>query len=180
MNTIKNIKHVLLALCIRHCSLSQLLSRSKLNIRHTILAVIIIIACNQVYTQNTHLLNISFGLGHNYAGVGLKTIVGYKNSGLLLSAGFRGFKLAYAIGGQFSIGPWYINGGIIPFVTGRENIYNSNMMTGANINLGQTKKLFLDIGAGYAWGGVIEGLNEEAHGFIWAVGIGYRFVELKE
>ena len=149
-----------------------------MKIRRSLLIIISLIACEQAYTQNSHLLNVSLGAGHNYAGVGLKTVVGYNNSGLLLSAGYRGGILAYAIGGQFSLGPWYINGGIVPFVTGAHNIYCSNMMTGININRGQTKRIFLDIGAGYAWGGVIEGVDEKAHGFSWTIGIGYRLFQL--
>lgn len=116
------------------------------------------------YCQNDHpnnILNIGFGIGGNYGGIGTKTIIGHNNSGLLVGLGSAGGGLWYEIGGQISYKWIYMNLGY-GIIGVSENVLTNDdtelikgkMFTiGAMINLGKSKKYFLDLGIGYDWDG---------------------------
>src|ERR1700712_3663995 len=68
------------------------------------------------------IVNVGIGGGINYGIFGVKTVTGYKNSGLLLGLGYcPGGLLGYEIGGQISIKWFYINMGYGVFATVQEN-----------------------------------------------------------
>jgi len=148
-----------------------------------------IIAINLLDAQiirDPTLLNVSLGYGPNYGGVGIKTVIGYGNSGFLIGVGYTGIDLAYAIGGQYSIGPWYINGGYAPYGGGYDRVtssarslYGANLMSGVNLRFGKKRKLFVDLGIGYSWGGTVTGLDFRPKAFMWGFGIGYRLFDIR-
>jgi len=158
--------------------------------RRILLIICIMIPWNLVTAQNQqnpYLINVSFGFGPNYGGIGLKTVIGYKNSGLLIGTGYNSVDFAYEIGGQFSLGPWYINAGYAPMGGGYDeitskgrSIYGANITTGVNFAFGKERRLFSDLGVGYSWGGTVPELYERLDGFNWVIGLGYRLIELKQ
>ncbi|MBA0883685.1 hypothetical protein [Flavobacterium undicola] len=128
----------------------------------TVFATIAFIAvgyCQNDYPNN--ILNIGVGIGGNYGGIGTKTIIGYRNSGLLVGLGSFGGGLWYEIGGQISYKWMYLNLGYGIIGVSENLLTNDNtelikgkMATiGAMINLGKSKKYFLDLGIGYDWDG---------------------------
>jgi hypothetical protein len=153
--------------------------------RRFLLIISIIITVSQgtaQIIQDPSLINVSLGYGPNYGGVGVKTVIGYGNSGLLIGVGYTGIGLAYAIGGQYGIGPWYINGGYAPYGGGYDRItsnarslYGANIMSGVNLRFGKSRKLFFDLGIGYSWGGTIPELDFRPKTYMWGFGFGYRF-----
>lgn len=143
------------------------------------------------YAQNEYpksIVNVGVGLGGNYGGIGTKTIVGYKNSGLLIGLGTGGDGLWYEIGGQISYKWMYVNLGYGVIGTASNELTNNTtelikgkMFTlGAMINLAESKKYFLDLGIGYDWDGTYtaNGYTNEKDKFNTldaAIGFGVRF-----
>ncbi len=71
--------------------------------------------CNSGWTQRDYprsMINIGIGLGSNYGGIGCKTVIGYKDSGLLVGLGtVFGYGLGFEVAGQYSYKWWFINMG---------------------------------------------------------------------
>jgi hypothetical protein len=112
---------------------------------------------NDLFSQSDYpksYLNLGVGIGANYAeGIGVKSVIGYKNSGLLLGIGsmLGASVIGYEIGGQVSYKWWFLNltygaKGLI----NNENMDNGvTFMTGGMVNLEKSKRLFLEIGLGF-------------------------------
>ena len=153
-----------------------------------ILVIILLSLFATSYSQKsipTTIVSTSIGVGSNYGGIGSKTIIGYKNSGLLVGVGHYTIGIAYEIGIQYSYRWLYINAGYAPFgVAGKEdgnhkNIYGKNITSGVMISLGKRKRTFIDLGYGYCWDGKLTGNNGEeiiVDGFMAVLGIGYRWL----
>lgn len=123
---------------------------------------IFIIYCNLIHSQSDlprSFANIGLGAGTNYGLLGIKTILGYKNSGLLLGIGTLGGVTGFEVGGQISIQSLYINAGYGTYgfhengATGKKDLLKGgNCIIGGMINLGKTKAAFIDLGIGLSWG----------------------------
>lgn len=147
----------------------------------------IVLGYGQTDYPNT-IINVGVGLGGNYGGVGTKTIIGYRNSGLLIGLGSGGGGLWYEVGGQISYKWMYANlgYGIIGVSKNvlsndiKELIEGKMFTAGAMINLSESKKYFLDLGIGYDWDGKYKSnsyTNENGtfNTIDAAIGFGIRF-----
>jgi len=133
---------------------------------------------------------VSFGIGAgpNYGVFGTKTVIGYKNSGLLLGAGALAGLFAYEIGVQFSPTWFFLNLGYgvyglsVNGNTGKQELIKGLIfIVGGMINLGKQKKIFIDLGIGYAGGGSIKtsfGQTLDVNGPSGIIGIGYRIGDI--
>lgn len=130
-------------------------------------------------------INFGLGIGMNYGGVGTKTVLGYRNSGLLVGLGFMGDGIVgYEIGGQIAIKSLYFNLGY-----GVSSIYQvnddpvkavecGNFMIGYMVDLDKEKSAFIDLAIGHTIGAPTIQLGmfeEDQSGFTFSVGIGMRF-----
>ena len=134
------------------------------------------------------IVDLSVGLGPNHGIIGIKSVLGYKGTGLLLGLGsFDGFT-ATTIGFQVAAQWWFANVTYGP--TGsyyinfggqvEEGLTQSIIfMTGGRINLIKSKRLFLELAAGLAGSDEIPApfgtMQEVGGGLKLGVGIGYRF-----
>jgi hypothetical protein len=137
---------------------------------------------------NTH-VNIGVGLGAPYGVVGTKTILGYRNSGLMVGLGVvPGGLFGYEIGAQLSSQSFYVNLGY--GVTGVYQVNNEpahtiqcgNLMVGCMLNLNKSKNVFLDIAGGHTLGAPtvqIGPFEENQGGFTASLGVGVRLVKKK-
>ena len=104
-------------------------------------------------------LDFGVGVGMNYGIFGTKTIIGYKGSGLLIGVGYAGM-LTYEIGGQLSYKNLYLNleygvFGTKKYSSGsKKRYYSAAVFGGWKFGLGESKKLFLDVGVGYVFNDV--------------------------
>jgi hypothetical protein len=129
-------------------------------------------------------INVGIGIGGNYGFLGTKTVVGFKNSGLMVGLGrsLSGYPV-YQIGGQISYKWAYATlsyGGLVwqrdhddaPISSG------ANLMFGAMISLGKSKRSFIDLGIGQYLNTYTK--NETVAGSGWVeslnagLGFGYR------
>lgn len=135
--------------------------------------------------------DIGIGLGPNYGIFGVKTVIGYKGSGLMVGLGkLEGF-LAYEIGLQGSIKWWFVNVGYGVYGVATTEFYyyygqteKTSLLkgiiinTGGKINLIRSKNLFLELGIGYGQGGYIEddfiGYRENINAVNFVAGLNYR------
>lgn len=130
-------------------------------------------------------INFGLGLGMNYGGIGTKTVLGYRNSGLLVGLGFMGDGIVgYEIGGQLSIKSVYFNLGYGVSSTYQINndpvksVKSGNFMVGYMVDLGKDKASFIDLAIGHTIGAPtiqIGPFEEDQGGVTFAVGIGMRF-----
>lgn len=131
--------------------------------------------------------DIGLGAGPNYGIFGVKTVTGFKGSGLILSIGsFDGYNTA-SFGFQLSLSWVYLSyvrgayGSYFVEVNGStyaEGLLEGNIITlGVNPSLTKNKRLFLDIGVGHAGGdsspNPLGGEIEEG-GVSLAFGLGYK------
>lgn len=161
------------------------------------LSLILIIGFSTlIYCQNDYPNNIfttGIGVGGNYGGVGTKTIIGHKNSGLLVGLGTAGTGLWYEIGGQISYKWMYLNVGYGVIGTSTNLLSNNPSelikgkmaTTGVMINLGESKKYFIDLGIGYDWDGTYTSngytnTNDKFHTIDGAIGFGIRLGDFKK
>ena len=119
------------------------------------------------------------------ADLGIKTIIGKRNSGLLIGFGKMPITYGYEIGGQLSYKWFYFNAGYgvsstyqsADNVKGRLTAFNINI--GGMFNLGKEKGTFIDIGTGGFLGADAYKLNRNyttnSSGLSFAFGIGYRW-----
>ncbi len=128
--------------------------------------------------------NIGLGVGPNYGLIGVKTVIGYKDNGLMVGYGMFGGKICYEVGLQGSYKWWFINCsyGAYKLVTNvstkeSEMAFGLIVITGGKIDLIKSKRLFLDAGAGYAGGAVLyfkNGPSIPIKGFTFSAGLNYR------
>jgi len=152
-----------------------------------------LLCCNFIYGQSDYpksYVNIGFGGGPNYGGFGLKSVIGYKSSGILLGAGMLSGMIGYEVGGQLSADGFFMNLGYgtygvhINGTTGnKELLKGGNGIIGGMINLGKKKMVFLDLGIGYSWGATYKdawGKEVKLDTVIGIIGIGLRVVDEKK
>jgi hypothetical protein len=129
-------------------------------------------------------INVGVGIGANYGSLGTKTVLGFKNSGLMvgLGRGIDGYP-AYQIGGQISYKWAYTSfgyGGLFrQRGQGHEPIPNEAILTfGAMISLGKSKRSFIDLGIGQYLSAYTKSETWATYGWAAsltpAVGFGYR------
>lgn len=130
------------------------------------------------YSQNKYpntILNLGIGIGPNYGQTGIKTIIGYKNSGLLIGVGgYRWHRTinsvsgkeifdwitTYEIGGQISYKWWYANLGYGVYDFFQKNwsdevdkvMKGGIFITEVMVSIGKEKRCFIDAGLGVDWG----------------------------
>lgn len=137
----------------------------KKSVLKSLPAVLLILLCNKGFSQNDYpesYFNIGLGLGPNYGGIGTKSVIGYKNSGLLVGLGIFGENLGYEVGGQISYKWLFANLGYGVYGTAEslidiKLIKGGILMTGVMITIGKAKRFFIDLGIGYDWGGTYIG-----------------------
>ena len=153
----------------------------------TIFTALAFLLCIDLTIAQTKLpdtfINVGVGIGANYGGLGTKTVVGFKNSGLLVGLGRGADGIpGYQIGGQISYKWVYATlsyGGLVR-QRGQDQVpipNEANLMFGAMLSLGKSKRSFIDLGIGqylsayttetwapYGWGASLN----------IAVGFGYR------
>ena len=101
------------------------------------------------------IVNMGIGFGLNYGTIGAKTVIGYKNSGLLVSYGsFLGIRPSYLIGGQLSVGFISVSVGygsiaLLESSKGNLMLYGIVGSIGPMICLGKNKRIFLDLSLQY-------------------------------
>ena len=139
------------------------------------------------------IVNVGVGIGANYGIIGTKTVVGYKNSGLMLGLGYAiGGLPGYQIGGQLSIKWFYMNLSYGVVQTAKVNndptysVKAGNIMVGGMIGLGQEKRTFIDLAIGHSFGApplVIyvpyASFEQDQNTVTFCLGIGYRFGTVK-
>ncbi len=135
-------------------------------------------------------ISVGLGLGPNYGLLGIKTIIGKNNSGLLISVGSPdglptgqiGLQIAKTNG--FFVNAGYGAYGVIFENDNRNVLLGAIIMVGAMHDLIRTRRLFLDTGLGIAFGGsyfsFFENKNIPVSSFTFHVGLGYRLGNLDE
>lgn len=122
-------------------------------------------------------VNMGVGAGLNYGGIGTKTVIGYRNSGLLIGLGtFPGAGTGYEVGAQLSEEFFFVNIGY--GVVGFQQINNDpvqsvkggTVMVGGMIDLAVQRRLFLDLGVGHTFASK----NPDFDGLTGVFGIGFR------
>jgi len=123
-------------------------------------------------------------MGVSHGGLGLKSVIGWKNSGLFIGVGsFVGMgEIALAIGGQISHGPLYVNLGYGTFAMSKLNdkIYSKTKgmfaIMGGMVPLEKRKIIFLDFGLGLSIGAKEKSAYYEVsrNGAVYSIGLGFR------
>jgi len=132
--------------------------------------------------------NLGAGIGFNYGIIGIKGVLGWKNSGILFSGGMFKQKPTGSVGLQVSLGFIYLNAAYGPYgATMYENEdeadinYGLGLTGGGMISLTRNKRLFLELGVGYIWGDKKEiklgyvTIEEKPKAVTFNVGMNYRF-----
>lgn len=129
-------------------------------------------------------MNVGVGIGMPYGGIGTKTILGPRNSGLMIGLGiFPGGIVGYEVGAQLAIQSFYLNAGY-----GISSVYKvndepietvtcGNFMLGYMIKLNPKKTVFLDLSLGHTIGAPtvdIGPFRENQGGVTFAFGVGWR------
>jgi hypothetical protein len=132
-------------------------------------------------------VNMGLGIGMNYGGIGTKTVLGFRNSGLLIGLGTMGNGiLGYEVGAQVAIKSFYFNVGYGISGTYQvnlepvESVKAGNIMVGYMISLGKAKTAFIDLAIGHTLGAPTVQLGpfeEDQGGVTFGVGIGYRLAK---
>lgn len=132
------------------------------------------------------IVNVGAGAGVNYGIFGAKTVVGYRNSGLLVGLGYvPGGFLGYEIGVQLSIQWIYVSLGYGVFGTRKVNndpvkaLEAGNVLIGGMIGLGEEKRIFIDLGVGHTFGApsytpLGGGFSADENAWLAVIGIGIR------
>ena len=130
-------------------------------------------------------VNVGVGAGMNYGILGTKTVIGFQNTGILIGMGYvPGGIMGYELGAQFSIDWFYINigyGVIGSYQTNNDPvkpIMASNVLLGGMINVGQEKRMFVDLGIGHTIEATPTDLGpfgeRDNNGITAVVGFGFR------
>jgi hypothetical protein len=118
---------------------------------------------------------------------GTKTVLGYRNSGLLIGLGTMGNGIVgYEIGAQVAVKSFYFNVGYGISGTYQvnlepvESVKAGNIMVGYMISLGKAKTAFIDLALGHTLGAPTVQMGpfeEDQGGVTFGVGIGYRLAK---
>jgi len=130
-------------------------------------------------------VNVGLGLGMNYGVLGTKTVIGYRNSGIMIGLGsVSGGLFGYEIGGQISKEWFYANIGYGVFGwqqinnNPKETVEAGDILIGAMLGMGQAKRVFIDIGLGHTFGAQTRkdflGNSISLDSFNLVLGIGFR------
>lgn len=131
------------------------------------------------------IFDLSFGYGMNYGIAGIKSLIGYKGSGVYLGigSGFKGQDFGLQqVGFQLSLGSFYINYGLGTYGSTNgdkevvETLEGNLVMVGYQTSLNKKAKSFFDLGLGYGYGDNYEG--EQLNKIIINIGIGIRIGNL--
>lgn len=103
------------------------------------------------------IINLGIGVGSHYGLIGLKTVFGYKNSGLILGVGRFEELITTQIGAQLSFKVIYIAYsygavGVAETKNDKKLIIGNTIIAGGMIDLTKNKRLFLDLGMGLTFG----------------------------
>ena len=111
-------------------------------------------------------------------------MIGYKGSGLLLGVGTLSGDLGYEIGLQVSQKWWFLNLGYGVYGVATNMITEERQLlagfiglTGGKINLNKSKRIFLELGIGYAGGDSVDIPGREGFstgGLSGVIGLGCR------
>lgn len=140
----------------------------------------------QIVPFPNNYVDLGVGAGPNYGIIGIKSVFGYKGTGLMLGVGSVAGETAYEIGFQAKYLWFFINIGygtygvytIEGFGRKEEGLVNGTIVIlGGQINL-YNQRLYLEAGFGLHSGGEFKGflgetIQEEA-GVSAVIGIGYR------
>lgn len=129
-------------------------------------------------------VNIGVGIGQTSGGLGVKTVIGYRNSGLLIGLGYFGLGLTgYKIGGQISFHNFYAEIGYGLIATSQVNegpinpIEAGSILIGGMVGIGKAKRIFIDMGVGYSFGApdlVLPVGVQKMNVMCFNIGLGYR------
>lgn len=133
-------------------------------------------------------VSLAFGAGANYGLIGMKSIIGRNNTGLLVGIGRvegqifgqLGFQLASKNGAYVNIG--YGPYKFVVFDNKEQTIYGGTLMGGIMLDLIRNRRLFLDLGLGLLYGSSYKtavGETARDNGFTFQIGIGYRIGNTK-
>ncbi len=152
-----------------------------------ILLFIITISYSQEFKTNpgrNSIIDIGIGAGPNYGIIGVKTVIGYKGSGLLIGTGMIQGMFAYEIGVQINPKWFFFNVGYGVYGILEQNYYHDDELlsgliieAGFKFNMNKSKKIFLEFGVGYTSGKDIDigyGYTMPSQGISGVIGIGYR------
>ncbi len=132
-----------------------------------------------------NIISVGFGLGPNHGLIGTKTVVGYKNSGLLIGLGTFNGVISYEIGAQLCPDWYYFNIGYGGFSVAYDGVVYEHylmkgliLMGGGVINLGKRKLFYADLGIGYATGKAeMAYISVKKDVATINLGIGYRLIK---
>lgn len=133
------------------------------------------------------IINLGIGGGMNYGVFGMKSVIGYKNSGLLIGLGYvPGGKFGYEIGGQFGDKWIFVNAGygIRGTIDVGENtmaVKSGSIIIGVMLDLGPKKRTFLELGIGHTFltkEYEVLGVNLTEDSIIGIIGLGFRLGNL--
>ncbi len=106
----------------------------------------------------SNIVELGIGAGPNYGIFGVKTVIGYKGNGLIIGTGAFTGLFAYHIGVQGAY-KWFYGSFCYGTVASVSSNFSSTELVngmvigaGGKVNLLRNKKMFLDLGAGYAFG----------------------------
>ncbi len=155
--------------------------------KRILLAFFVVIMFIPAHCQNdlpNSIINLEAGVGVSFGGLGVKTVLGIKNSGLLIGAGiFPGVgKADVAIGAQLSTGPIYfdIGYGTVAYTQINDGDYHKTKagfaLVGGMIPLHKKKIVFIDLGMGLTFGSRdrIGFLEVNPNGVTLCAGLGFR------
>ena len=130
-------------------------------------------------------LDLGIGVGSNYGILGVKTVLGYKGSGLLIGIGSVEGQTTSSIGIQVAYKFFFVNiasstVGIYRSEVGNQIdeglVKGTSFIFGGRVNLNNTKRLFLELGLGFSSGDETDkfGNKVEMNGPAFNFGFGYR------
>jgi hypothetical protein len=139
-------------------------------------------------------MNVGLGLGPNYGIVGVKTVIGHKNSGVMFGLGYPplAFTPSYQIGAQLSYEFLFFNIGYGHYAVLLDSYFRepillsgTTVVMGAMLSLNKKKSVFVDLGVGNTWAN-FNNLNfprwypfPPSNQFTFILGIGYRLTTKK-
>jgi hypothetical protein len=126
------------------------------------------------------IVDVGLGVGTNYGMIGAQAVVGYKGNGLLLAAGLLGWEIG--VQGSYKWAFASVSYGTYNIASDGSGIYGLHgiiIMAGGKINLVRSKKIFLEIGAGYAGGDGVYLSHDYVpiNGPTATLGFGYRIAK---
>ncbi|MBI9035567.1 MAG: hypothetical protein JEZ03_13970 [Bacteroidales bacterium] len=132
----------------------------------------------KIKAPNT-VVHLSVGGGPQYGLLGVKSVIGYNNFGLVLGLGGVADG-AYQIGGQLGFGPIYVAVTYGSVGVLNDYAYNAKSVTfGTCINLNKNKRLFLDLGLGLYFDNEANHYAVDDYGLNLNAGLGYKLFKLK-